>query len=149
MTAPVTMVRRTGATWVHRYADDHTERVHTLCGLEMSPGRCTLIREGWSQVDCPQCLAAMLAAARTQLLAATPVHEFRPKTGEIALAWAGPHVEIVAAAGTVTVFLDGAEVPCTHVTHVDVSRDVTGDVTGSPAFLDLLAAERGATRRGA
>jgi hypothetical protein len=139
-------VRKAGATWVHERRADDTDAtfVRTICGMSFTVPTAQLYAERWAEVTCPSCVEKIEARERVALIASGPAaHEFRPKTGELALVWAGPHVEIVTAGGHTTVFLDGVEVPCTHVTHVDTSRDVPGDVTGTPAFVDLLAAESG------
>ena len=149
-------VRKAGATWVHERRADDTDGtfVRTICGLSFTVPAAQLYGERWTEVTCPSCVEKIEARERLALIASGPApHEFHPKTGEIALAWAGPRVEILTTVDDgeheVVVFLDGHEVPCTHITHrvsdppnTGLLDDVTGDVTLSHEFRSVLAMER-------
>jgi hypothetical protein len=159
-------VRKRGATWVHERRAEDTPNgfVHTVCGLAFTTAMANLHDEAWIEVDCPTCVQTGAMQARADMLAATPVHEFRPKTGEIAVAWSGPRVEVVNDRDpdgdvTTTVFVDGVEVPEPHLhvhtvdpgagwTYDDWQRatqDVTSDVTLTEAFRETVVQMRDET----
>jgi hypothetical protein len=161
----VTLVRKAGATWVHeqRADDDEHSFVHTICGLAFTSTQANLYGQRWTDLTCPACIEVREQRAKDALYAAAaPVREFRPKTGEVARAWAGPRVELltVVTGGVpvTTVFVDGQEVPVTQVRQhtvdpgagylrsewQDVTRDVTGDGTLSLSFRELVSSERAA-----
>lgn len=169
MTGPVFM--RRGASWVHRRREDDDPNgfVHSICGLSFAPaqygrsGVPLVIELGDDQpVTCPSCQGEEIAAERERMLAALPTPAFTPRpSAQDALAWMGPRVEILRVTDLdgrhdVTVFLDGIEVPYSHLTVAEVdprhvtererweaeTRDVMGDVTMTSPFRSLLVQER-------
>lgn len=160
---------RRGATLVHRRRSDDTPEgfAHSICGLSFAQavvcGHPQVIELSDDvEITCAECVAAEIAAERERMLAALPVPTFTPRpSAEDAVAWMGPRVEVLRVTDLdgrhdVTVFLDGIEVPYTHLLVADVdprhvverdgwesdTRDVMGDVTMTSPFRSLLVQER-------
>jgi hypothetical protein len=161
----MTTMRRRTASWVHeRRADDEPSTfTHTTCGLAFTTRQVDELPDD-TPVTCPECVEAIDVRARAGLLADAPrPAPFRPKTPETAAAWAGPRVEVCTTVlghsnVRTVVFVDGIEVPYAHLAEhvVDptigisrrrwdaITRDVTGDVTLSETFRELVVSERDA-----
>lgn len=123
MTALGPLIKRRGASWIHRQQADQapTEFAHTLCGLSFSRDQVREISDT-GETTCTECIAIEATTARSMILAGLPTTEFHPRhSAEEVAAWAGPQVEILVNVDQVGtpeiagVFLDGIEVPVTHM----------------------------------